>query len=344
MTAVPMPAKMGKIFGGKEMRAIKNLGDIIPEIEVLQILAGQRLFVRHMVGETVESLAKIEQVEGSALLTFHTDAIVVVEGLSQNGLTAKHLRFARENLRRRGLHFAQVTMWPRLRRIGGNGVRFNVPGGLEYIVVYPNEIVVADYSMSGSHGWLIDREEIGGLLAENPLSGDQIIRLSKEFDDLEEEHKEFFTDESIRKNAIYVLESFSGDHWWTRITILWEKSQRTFGFNGMKVDNEKGDLVGAIASGDYEKYKSIPDGIVDVVYDKDYRWFGLFDHEPSSRQIAGFQKAKVEFMGGLDGMDVIHTESVSREEIIQYISSINRVLENREKATRIKRTLKREKK
>jgi hypothetical protein len=324
------------------MNKIKYLGDKIPEIEVLQIAAGQRIYIRHMVGETAKPLAEIEQVEGSALLTFHTDTVVVVEGLSQNGLTAKHLRFARKDRKKRGLHFAQVTMWPRLRRILKEKDRFNVPGGLEYIVAYPDEIVVADYSMSGSHGWLIHKEEIGGLLAENPLSKDQLKKLSDDLAKLEKEYEGFFTDEKIRESGNYLLNSFH-ENWWTQITIFWEDgSQKTFGFNGME-ENKEGDLeYHSRGWSRYVSYKSIPVGVSDIVYNENYRWQSLFDHEPLSRQIAGFQRVKVEFMGGNDGMDIIHIEETSREKIIQYISSKDWVISNREKASRIKRTIERE--
>lgn len=324
------------------MNKIKYLGDIIPEIEVLQISAGQKLFVRHMVGETAESLTETEQVEGSTLLTFHIDAIVVVEGLSQNGLTAKHLRFARENRRKRGLHFTQVTMWPRLRRILEEKDRFNVPGGLEFIVAYPDEMIVADYSMSGSHGWLVQKKKIGGLLAGNPLSEEQLSKLSDDLAKLEEEYEGFFTDEKIRESGNYLLNSFH-ENWWTRISVSWKDgSRKTFGFNGMKENNE-GDLnYHSRGWSRYVSYKSIPVDVVDIVYNESYRWQSLFDHEPLSQQIAGFQEAKVEFMGGNDGMDIIHTEKTSREEIIQYISSKDWVILNREKASRIKRTLERE--
>lgn len=328
------------------MKRMNFLGDIIPEIEVLSVLAGQRLFVRHMVGETVLPLAEVEQVEGSALLTFHTDAVVVVEELSQNGLTAKHLRFARENGRKRGLHFAQVTMWPRLRRILEEEDRFNVPGGLGYIVTYPDEMIIADYSMDGAHGWLINRAEIGELLAANPLSEKQLGELRAELTQLEEEYESFFTDEKIRESGNYLLNSFFGEgYWWTRISAFWKDgSQKTFGFNGMK-ENEKGNLsFYAHGWSRYVSYKSIPADIVDVAYDKNYRWQSLFDHEPLSQQIAGFQRVKVEFMGGDDGMEVIHIEETTREEIVQYVSSRDRTLLNREKAARIERTLEREKK
>jgi len=135
---------------------------------------GETIWVRHLVGETVEGFSRIEPDKGSNKITFKQDCLIVVEDVSQNLKTVKHLRFARQF--REGKNLAdlenKIKIWPKLRVALGqyaDGYDYlHVPGGLEYAVAYSDEIIVADYSIKGSHGWIVKKSAIGDILKKLP--------------------------------------------------------------------------------------------------------------------------------------------------------------------------------
>lgn len=140
---------------------------------------GEQLFVRHIVGETVSSVAEIEDFKGGCLLTFRINSLLVTEGLSQDGKTAKHVRFARESRMQymSGLYFTyhEYQNHPLFRlameswnKKGHGPFKISVPGGLEYALAYDDEIVVPDYSMKGSSGWIVLKKDLPRILSVFP--------------------------------------------------------------------------------------------------------------------------------------------------------------------------------
>ena len=169
--------------------------------DTLAIRRGQKLFVKEIVGHTVnEELADLKELDdGHCLLTFKQDAIIRVEGLNQNMMTCHHLRFARPNqpqqqrsvagekseANRGRLFHNHVTRFGRLlAALLQSGERpIHVPGGLRYAVArchdqngQGGEIIVAapkrgvTYKEDGEipTGYIVGTEEIDDLLESLP--------------------------------------------------------------------------------------------------------------------------------------------------------------------------------
>ena len=126
------------------------------------IKAGTEVKVKHIVGETVYSIAK-KLVNGNYIFT--RDSYVKGE-TCRDGFF--HLRQARE-IRQVKLG-NNVKFWPRLRKachIAGIQ-RINIPGG-DAPIHYADEIVIPDFSVSGSHYFVIPKKDIGQVLECLPL-------------------------------------------------------------------------------------------------------------------------------------------------------------------------------
>jgi hypothetical protein len=119
--------------------------------------------VKHILGETAEVL--VTRLDNGKY-QFNCDAYVVGE-YCKGGFF--HLRQAREVIPGKKLG-NNVDFWPRLRRaLHEAGLKpVNIPGG-DYPIHYRDEIVIPDYSMSGSHYFIIKRSDIGTYLDKLPL-------------------------------------------------------------------------------------------------------------------------------------------------------------------------------
>lgn len=128
-----------------------------------KISKGTKVTIKHILGETAEVLVTRLN---DTMYQFEYDAYV-------KGETCKggffHLRQAREIIPGEKLG-NNVRFWPRLRKALHNaGVKpVNIPGG-SYPIHYRNEIVVPDYSQSGSNYFIIQRSDIGKYLEALPL-------------------------------------------------------------------------------------------------------------------------------------------------------------------------------
>ena len=144
-------------------------------MKTVKIKAGTEVRVRHIIGETVFDVVKTLS---NGNFYFTKDAYV-------QGETCKdgfyHLRQAREILNKK-LSKDEPKKWGRLRKACHMaGVRrINVPGG-ETPIHYNDEMVVADFSMSGSHFFLIKKRDISSLLDLVPLT-DEAKQKQKEIE------------------------------------------------------------------------------------------------------------------------------------------------------------------
>jgi len=126
------------------------------------IKAGAEVKVKHIVGETVHNTAK-KLANGNYIFT--RDSYVKGE-TCRDGFF--HLRQARE-MRPEQLG-NNVKFWPRLRKachIAGIQ-RINIPGG-DTPIHYADEIVIPDFSVSGSHYFVVPKKDIGQVLECLPL-------------------------------------------------------------------------------------------------------------------------------------------------------------------------------
>lgn len=119
--------------------------------------------VKHILGETAEVL--VTRLDNGKY-QFNCDAYVVGE-YCKGGFF--HLRQAREVIPGKKLG-NNVKFWPRLRKaLLEAGLKpVNIPGG-DAPIHYCDEIVIPDYSMSGSHYFIIKRSDIGKYLDKLPL-------------------------------------------------------------------------------------------------------------------------------------------------------------------------------
>lgn len=123
---------------------------------------GEKLFVRY-----------IGSPEGGTI-GFKEKTIVVVEELqdTRKGLACKHLRFTRPVREERALSELsnEVKPYPKLRAALNHAQvpKLEVPGGFNRALRYSDELLVPDYSMSGSSGWLIKSSEVGKYLRMLP--------------------------------------------------------------------------------------------------------------------------------------------------------------------------------
>ena len=127
------------------------------------IKAGTEVKVKHIVGETVHSVAK-KLANGNYL--FVRDSYVKGE-TCRGGFF--HLRQAREVKSKKQLG-NNVKFWPRLRKAChiAEIQRINIPGG-DTPIHYADEIVVPDFSVSGSHYFVVPKKDIKFLLECLPL-------------------------------------------------------------------------------------------------------------------------------------------------------------------------------
>ncbi len=136
------------------------------EICTMMLSEGEVLYVSGLLGssaDTDEMSDIYEMPDGHYLVTFRQDVLVRVEGLSQNLMTCRHLRYARPNrpieLRtksRRTLH-NRITVWPRLlaavlqdnNKPRGESVLKrklqpqHSPGGIHHLCAYQGELILA---------------------------------------------------------------------------------------------------------------------------------------------------------------------------------------------------------
>lgn len=120
--------------------------------------------VKHILGETAENL--VTRLDNGKYV-FNCDAYV--SGQACNG-GFYHLRQAKELIPGKKLGSNNVKFWPRLRKalhIAGL-TPVNIPGG-KCPIHYFDELVVPDYSVSGSHYFVIKRSDIGKYLDMLPL-------------------------------------------------------------------------------------------------------------------------------------------------------------------------------
>jgi len=140
----------------------------------IRISKGEEFFVNHMIPDDCRTFAKIERMEnGSKKLTTKTDLLAIVESLHKSQKGCKHIRFIRNDRSKEGARGLQVVtpkQWPRLRVALGYAGKpaTHVQGGFENAVAYSDEIAIPNYSMSGSSGWIVRRDEIGKYLDALP--------------------------------------------------------------------------------------------------------------------------------------------------------------------------------
>ena len=121
--------------------------------------------IKHIIGETAEVL--VTRLDNGKY-RFNCDAYVSGERCKGGFF---HLRQAREVIPGKKLG-NNIKFWPRLRKaLHKAGVEpVNIPGG-DYPIHYRDEVVIPDYSMSGSHYFIIKYSDIGKYLALLPLDG-----------------------------------------------------------------------------------------------------------------------------------------------------------------------------
>lgn len=126
------------------------------------IKAGAEVKVKHIVGNTVYSVAK-KLANGNYIFT--KDSYVKGETCKDGFF---HLRQARE-VKPKQLG-QNVKFWPRLRKachVAGIQ-RINIPGG-DVPIHYNDEVVVPDFAVCGSHYFVVPKKDIGQILEYLPL-------------------------------------------------------------------------------------------------------------------------------------------------------------------------------
>jgi len=281
-------------------------------MEVLKmkvIKAGTEVRISHIIGETVFDVAK-KLANGN--LYFTRDAYV-------QGETCKggfyHLRQAREVLPKK-LGKSEPRNWGRLRKachIAGVR-RINVPGGWPPIH-YNDELVVADFSMSGSHFFVVRKKDISKLLDLVPLT-DEAKRKQKKFEEAKQREWE---NQQYKKFAPKAIAEKIGYYLWYKknfhekkyefikfIFESWEGEKKSIAFcegsnilhdgccNIPKIEVEgknfylNGWVAGEISPENHHRIRTERDGwrnvayllphpqYADVVVDN-ARWLSLFD-------------------------------------------------------------------
>lgn len=153
---------------------MKEIKKGVKGIEIIGLTKGETFFANYMIPDGTDEFAEVEHMEnGSTKLKVKIDVVAVVEGLHKSRRGCKHIRHIRADRKAEGasgLDFVQPKAWPRLRvALRHAGVpSVHVSGGFPLSVAYGDELAVPDYSMSGSHGWVIRRRDIGGYLDSLP--------------------------------------------------------------------------------------------------------------------------------------------------------------------------------
>ena len=133
---------------------------------IMIVKANSEIKVKHIVGDTVHSVAK-KLANGNYL--FIRDSYVKGETCKDGFF---HLRQARE-VRPKKLG-QNVKFWPRLRKachVAGHKIgiqRINIPGG-DVPIHYNDEVVVPDFTVRGSHYFVVPKKDIKFLLECLPL-------------------------------------------------------------------------------------------------------------------------------------------------------------------------------
>lgn len=122
-----------------------------------------QVMVKHIIGETAKVL--VTRLD-NGMFKFNCDAFVIGESCKGGFF---HIRQAREVIPGKKIGH-NIKFWPRLRRaLRESGVKtVHIPGG-GYPIHYHDEIVIPDYSMSGTHYFIIMRCDIGKYLDKLPL-------------------------------------------------------------------------------------------------------------------------------------------------------------------------------
>jgi len=168
-----------------------------------KINAGTEIKVKYIVGETINNVAKKLD---NGNLYFIKDAYV-------QGETCKdgfyHLRQAREILPKKLGN--NVKYWPRLRKAChlANVKLINIPGG-EFPVHYQDEIIVPDFSVNGSHYFIINKKDIGKLLELVPL--DETGKQKKK--EVEEQKQKEWEQQQYQKYAPSAIAEKIGYYFW----------------------------------------------------------------------------------------------------------------------------------
>lgn len=338
---------------------------------VVSFKKGEKLQVNHIVGSTLGDVANVE--EGA--LVFKTNCLVVLEHYAKRAGVCRHARYAREgdgsqlayapegyrwSYPCQGYYLAKLTPWPRFRTAlqRAGTPRIHIPGGFEYVLLLKGEIAVPDYSMAGSHGWIVKKGEVKELLDEhNPLTQERINILQERLEELKNNYALELSDAKIRERVggMLGLYEVSQGVWWVRISVKTKKGVETFGFNRMSSHPEG--TMSASAGYYHWVYRPIPVSIqLDHRYDDMYRWTCLFDgrnpyvhdvnssDDPFSQRIAGFEWALLECMGGEQGDKVLYSRLVFYEQGFEELTKFPPVVKIREEIERIERTLSRQNK
>ena len=276
---------------------------IIKAGKVMIIKAGSEVKIKHIVGDTVHNVAK-KLANGNYL--FVRDSYVKGE-TCRGGFF--HLRQARE-IKPKKLG-QNVKFWPRLRKachIAGIQ-RINVPGG-DIPIHYIDEIVIPDFSVSGSHYFVIPKKIIGLLLESLPL--DEAGKQRKKEIWEREQYNKYSPKSISEKLGQYFWEAKKvfpndGEYEFVKISFHdWEGNTKSIIFrkgtdlscihvNVAKIDTGLGFYLAATKAAKInpEKYDRLrvsynpgwsrnivyllPEaGSADIVTD-DYRWLNVFD-------------------------------------------------------------------
>jgi len=187
------------------------------------IKAGTEIKVKHIVGETVHSVAK-KLANGNYL--FVRDSYVKGE-ICKDGFF--HLRQARE-IRPKQLG-NNVKFWPRLRKachIAGVK-RINIPGG-DTPIHYIDEVVIPDFAVSGSHYFVVPKKDIGQVLECLPL--DEAGKQKKE-EIWEKEQYDKYSPKSISEKLgqYFFRFPFDGEYEFVKISFQdWEGNVKSIIF------------------------------------------------------------------------------------------------------------------
>ena len=174
-------------------------------MKTVKIKAGTEVRVRYIIGETVFDVVKTL---ANGNLYFTKDAYVQGETYKDGFY---HLRQAREILPKK-LGKNEFKKWPRLRKACHMaGIRrINVPGdGIP--IHYSDELVVADFSMSGSHFFVIKKRDISSLLDLVPLT-DEAKQKQKE---IEKEKQKEWEKEQYKRFAPKAIAEQIGSFFWS---------------------------------------------------------------------------------------------------------------------------------
>lgn len=194
---------------------MKKLGN-----DIYLVNAGDKVNVEQIVCNHIEKYAKMQKKYGKnsfmySRLNFFKDCIICAEGLTQkegNLPSIFHLRSVRDYTSMPVIP-TKIHYWARMRKILNEndytymGVQYiHASGGLQNAILTQNEILVADYSMYGAHGYLVPKIIIDKIINFNPLPDVEIEKLKQELDALKEVIKNKFTDETYVDKWIELLE------------------------------------------------------------------------------------------------------------------------------------------